>query len=127
MNPAGIAATAALEVQSSHTVRRVAEAITAILLLIIRTLIVTVGSVLALLEISLVMPFIEQRRRRAARVRWLHRWCRVACWVLGINVHASGRLPRSGLLVSNHLSYLDIIVISSLTPCVFVAKSDVAN
>ena len=127
MNSAGIAATAALEVQSNHTVRRVAEAITAILLLIIRTLIVIVGSVLALLEISLVMPFIEQRRRRASRVRWLHRWCRVACWVLGINVQASGQLPRSGLLVSNHLSYLDIIVISSLTPCVFVAKSDVAN
>jgi len=34
-------------------------------------------------------------------------------------------MPTSGLLVCNHLSYLDIIVISSLRPCVFVAKRDV--
>jgi 1-acyl-sn-glycerol-3-phosphate acyltransferase len=33
----------------------------------------------------------------------------------------------SGVLVSNHLSYLDIVVLSSIRPCVFVAKSDVAK
>ena len=36
-------------------------------------------------------------------------------------------MPSSGLLVSNHLSYIDIIVLSSIRPCVFVAKRDVAN
>ena len=36
-------------------------------------------------------------------------------------------MPSSGLLVSNHLSYLDIVVLSSIRPCVFVAKRDVAN
>jgi 1-acyl-sn-glycerol-3-phosphate acyltransferase len=36
-------------------------------------------------------------------------------------------MPSSGLLVSNHLSYLDIIVLSSIQPCVFVAKGDVAR
>jgi 1-acyl-sn-glycerol-3-phosphate acyltransferase len=35
-------------------------------------------------------------------------------------------MPHSGLLVCNHLSYLDIIVLSSIRPCVFVAKRDVA-
>jgi 1-acyl-sn-glycerol-3-phosphate acyltransferase len=35
-------------------------------------------------------------------------------------------MPSSGLLVCNHLSYLDIIVLSSIQPCVFVAKCDVA-
>ncbi len=35
-------------------------------------------------------------------------------------------MPRSGLLVCNHLSYLDVIVLSSIRPCVFVAKRDVA-
>jgi 1-acyl-sn-glycerol-3-phosphate acyltransferase len=34
-------------------------------------------------------------------------------------------MPASGVLVSNHLSYLDIIAFSSLRPCVFVAKRDV--
>jgi 1-acyl-sn-glycerol-3-phosphate acyltransferase len=36
-------------------------------------------------------------------------------------------MPSSGLLVSNHLSYLDIVVLSSIQPCVFVAKRDVAS
>ena len=35
-------------------------------------------------------------------------------------------MPRSGLLVCNHLSYLDIVVLSSIRPCIFVAKRDVA-
>jgi 1-acyl-sn-glycerol-3-phosphate acyltransferase len=36
-------------------------------------------------------------------------------------------MPSFGVLVSNHLSYLDIIVLSSIRPCVFVAKRDVAD
>ena len=36
-------------------------------------------------------------------------------------------MPSSGLLVSNHLSYIDIIVLSSIRPWVFVAKRDVAS
>jgi 1-acyl-sn-glycerol-3-phosphate acyltransferase len=34
-------------------------------------------------------------------------------------------MPDSGLLVCNHLSYLDIIALSAIRPCVFVAKRDV--
>jgi 1-acyl-sn-glycerol-3-phosphate acyltransferase len=34
-------------------------------------------------------------------------------------------MPDSGLLVCNHLSYLDIIALSALRPCVFVAKREV--
>jgi len=30
-------------------------------------------------------------------------------------------------LVGNHLSYLDIVILSSIRPCVFVAKRDVAS
>jgi 1-acyl-sn-glycerol-3-phosphate acyltransferase len=36
-------------------------------------------------------------------------------------------MPRFGLLVCNHLSYLDILVLSSIQPCMFVAKRDVAG
>ena len=36
-------------------------------------------------------------------------------------------MPRSGLLVCNHLSYLDIVVLSAVQPCAFVAKRDVAT
>lgn len=56
---------------------------------------------------------------------WLHHLCRRLLRVFGIELHANGALPRRGLLVANHLSYLDIIVFASLTPCVFVSKSEV--
>ncbi|NBV87583.1 MAG: hypothetical protein EBS01_15240, partial [Verrucomicrobia bacterium] len=38
-----------------------------------------------------------------------------------------GRLPDAGLLVANHLGFLDIMTLSALRPMVFVSKSDVAR
>lgn len=36
-----------------------------------------------------------------------------------------GQVPERGFVVCNHLSYLDILVISALTPVTFVAKREV--
>jgi lyso-ornithine lipid O-acyltransferase len=44
---------------------------------------------------------------------------------LSMRVSFTGPLPSSGLIVSNHLSYLDILFYSSVTPCIFVSKSEV--
>ena len=44
---------------------------------------------------------------------------------LETNVTFSGTVPAEGLMVCNHLSYLDTIVIATQVPLVFVAKSDV--
>ncbi len=82
-------------------------------------------SAIALLEIAVTLPLFSPTTRKAARAAWLHRWCRFACLVLGLRLTNEGPIPRSGLLVCNHLSYLDIIALSSLRPCVFVAKRDV--
>jgi 1-acyl-sn-glycerol-3-phosphate acyltransferase len=81
----------------------------------------------ALAESAMTMPFIPRARRLQARARWLHRWSSFASRVIGIHPTMNGSMPRSGLLVSNHLSYIDIIVFSSITPCIFVAKRDVAG
>ena len=61
------------------------------------------------------------------RARWLHRWCRVFAWCIGLRVESRGVFPRPGMIVSNHLSYLDIVAFSALAPCVFVAKKEVAG
>jgi 1-acyl-sn-glycerol-3-phosphate acyltransferase len=45
--------------------------------------------------------------------------------VLRIQTQAIGKIPSRGLLVCNHLSYIDIPVLAALAPCVFVAKSEV--
>src|SRR5205823_1842121 len=57
-----------------------------------------------------------------ARAAWLHRWSRFACRVLGIRITTHGDMPSSGLLVSNHLSYLDVVVLSSIRRCYFALR-----
>lgn len=47
--------------------------------------------------------------------------------VFRVKTQLTGDIPSKGLLACNHLSYLDILVIGSLTPCVFVAKNDVRH
>jgi lyso-ornithine lipid O-acyltransferase len=59
------------------------------------------------------------------RAEWLHRACAIIVRRLSMDVSASGRLPQDGLLVSNHLSHLDILLYAAVMPCVFVSKSDV--
>jgi lyso-ornithine lipid O-acyltransferase len=44
---------------------------------------------------------------------------------LGVSFRRQGAIPASGLVVSNHLSYLDILVFSAIAPCVFVSKREV--
>ncbi|HTW50126.1 MAG TPA: lysophospholipid acyltransferase family protein [Acidobacteriaceae bacterium] len=61
------------------------------------------------------------------RAQWLHRSCSLLLRNLGVEVQCSGHRPAQGLIVSNHLSYLDIPVFAAAMPCVFVAKREVRN
>lgn len=55
---------------------------------------------------------------------WYHRW---VCRLLGVTVHTEGQVAqdRPVLLVSNHISWLDIPVLSAVAPLSFVAKAEV--
>jgi 1-acyl-sn-glycerol-3-phosphate acyltransferase len=46
---------------------------------------------------------------------------------LGIRLKVTGPLPRRGILVSNHLSYLDILIYGTIVPCFFVSKAEVRH
>ncbi len=61
------------------------------------------------------------------RSRWLQRSARRTLKVFSLTTTHEGPPPAAGLLVSNHLSYLDILVLVSLMPAVFVAKSEVKS
>jgi 1-acyl-sn-glycerol-3-phosphate acyltransferase len=58
-----------------------------------------------------------------------HCYHRILCAVIGIRVRQIGqRSPEFPLLIlANHASWLDIVVITSLTPAVFIAKKEVAT
>lgn len=65
------------------------------------------------------------RLQEQTRIDVLHRWSRRTLPRMGIRVEVTGTAPRAGLIASNHLSYLDILVYSAIAPCAFVAKREV--
>ena len=71
--------------------------------------------------------FVPKNSKRRAQADWLHRSARRHIRIYGCDYRSSGPIPQKGLLVMNHLSYLDILVISALTPAIFVSKSEVRD
>lgn len=59
------------------------------------------------------------------RADWLTEACRAVLASLDVRVSVQGTMPDDGLIVSNHLSYLDILCYSSIAPCIFVSKAEV--
>lgn len=50
------------------------------------------------------------------------------CRIIGLELHVSGDLPAdTGLLVSNHISWMDIPVVGAVLPSLFLSKVEVKN
>jgi lyso-ornithine lipid O-acyltransferase len=58
---------------------------------------------------------------------WLQASCRAVMAALNIGCLTEGQPPVRGLIVANHLSYLDIVIFSGIMPCFFVAKAEVGR
>lgn len=59
------------------------------------------------------------------RAQWQQYYCREMLKTLDIRRVIDGSLPESGLIVANHLGYLDVLVIAAEAPVCFVAKADI--
>lgn len=59
------------------------------------------------------------------RARWVQKTCRRVLWSMDIRCEVEGAIPSHGLVVANHLSYLDIVILSAAMPCFFVAKKEI--
>ena len=70
---------------------------------------------------------VKRPATREQRADWLHRFCARALRGMGIEIAVVGRFPERGALISNHLSYLDIVVYAALHPCVFVSKAEIRS
>ncbi len=63
-------------------------------------------------------------KRDALKTRWLQRFSTI----VNLHIIVDGELPkRRAIFVSNHISWLDIIVIGQYLPTYFVAKSDISS
>jgi len=55
-------------------------------------------------------------------------WARMVVKIFGIQLHLKGQSPHPPFfLVSNHLSYIDIILFFAQFNCIFVARADLKN
>jgi lyso-ornithine lipid O-acyltransferase len=61
------------------------------------------------------------------RAEWLQGVCRRTLRRVAVEVRYDGEIPSGGLIVANHLSYADILALSSLAPCAFIAKKQVRS
>lgn len=83
------------------------------------------AATLPLMPVQLVLGGLN---RRGAR-RFPHWYHRQLCRLLGLRIHIEGPVPdgNPALLVANHISWLDIPVLSAVAPVSFVAKREVAS
>ncbi|HEY7027992.1 MAG TPA: lysophospholipid acyltransferase family protein [Gemmatimonadales bacterium] len=66
------------------------------------------------------------RQRRVVRRRVFQTWARGVERILGVRVDPVGLPPEAPfLLVANHLSYLDVVILAARLEAVFVAKQEV--
>jgi 1-acyl-sn-glycerol-3-phosphate acyltransferase len=94
---------------------------------IFRFSVVTALSYLFLLAGKIVLFFSKNRR-----VRWrnlvVHFWAKMLAQIFGLRITVNGRPPQTPFfLVSNHLSYIDVIVFFTQVHCIFVAKAELQS
>ncbi len=80
----------------------------------------------ALFAFGTTSLLIRRPSTRAARSEWLHRFSVLLLRRLRIAVRQRGTYPASGVVISNHMGYLDIMAFASLHRCVFVSKAEIA-
>jgi len=65
------------------------------------------------------------RRGAPPNARWLRWMLHCSLRIVGGRLRVTGTPPVSGLIVCNHLSYIDIAALGSACPCSFVSKEEV--
>jgi 1-acyl-sn-glycerol-3-phosphate acyltransferase len=91
---------------------------------LLRSIVRGVWLVLLLLAAGIDFLIRKPRSSYEGAVR-VHGVCRRLVRAMGVEWVVEGGLPAYGAVVSNHLSYLDILLFGALRPFVMVAKSDV--
>ncbi|MXW02800.1 MAG: 1-acyl-sn-glycerol-3-phosphate acyltransferase [Holophagales bacterium] len=84
----------------------------------------------AWLPLFVLKPFLARRYPTWRKVRSgiMRRWGRACLAVLGCRVTVRGAPPAPPcLLVSNHISYIDILVLAAHSPARFVSKAEIAD
>ncbi len=82
---------------------------------------------LATLRYAAQCAFRPAEKSQAARAAWMQHTAGRLLRIFAVKISVVGTPPERGLLVSNHLGYVDVLVLGSLNPSVFVARHDVES
>ena len=88
---------------------------------------VALGSALALGIIRFWLRRLRGPLTDAERVLWVQQTCKAIMAGAGIRYQIEGQPPTHGLVVANHLSYLDVLILTAEMPCFFVAKMEIGG
>ena len=88
---------------------------------------VALGSAIILCIIRFWLLHLRGPLTLERRARWVQQTARGILASLGIEYRLEGQPPTRGLVVCNHLSYIDILVLSAAMPCFFVAKIEIGG
>ena len=92
---------------------------------------VLLAALAAWFPLLILRPFLARRAPvawRAVRRSVLRRWGRASLAILGCRVTVRGEPPKEPfLLISNHLSYIDIFLLAALAPGRFVSKAEIRD
>ncbi len=97
------------------------------------TFIRAVLAIVGLVLVSLVLIPLQYLAMALKSERWMRRlplwWHRAAVRLVGVRVHVHGAPApeRPLLLISNHVSWLDIMVLGSVMELSFISKAEVAK
>ena len=91
----------------------------------IKTIILILSLIESLLRFALLRIAHPRHLTAAERAIWLHGCCHRILKRLHLQLNTNASFPTRGLIVSNHLSHLDILLYGALGPVIFVAKEDV--
>jgi 1-acyl-sn-glycerol-3-phosphate acyltransferase len=79
---------------------------------------------LGLAVLTFRFPMIDGDAQQA----WIKRWSIWVSRTLGLKISVKGQIDpsiKSALIVANHSSWLDIVVINSIQPAAFIAKAEI--
>lgn len=91
-------------------------------------LLLTIVAAAVVAPVRLLLRPLPRIRDRVGAVS-CHLWARALCPLFGIRLRVTGPVPKEApfLVVANHLSYLDILVLAAAYPSLFVAKREIAH
>lgn len=98
----------------------------------LRAVVKTVALIALILSMCALLVTVKLFLPASKKLRWrdfiFRALARGIARLLGIKIKLRGTPPRPPFfLVSNHLGYLDVVVMAACLDCIFIAKKDVAN